>query len=134
MSQAWNCLVSSGLQMTISKDDHNYLASLNSNHSYTLASYVYSYGEQPPTIPRPVPLELVSDRSEPNRGPAWYKMLSYNKTVILPEGWLSVPNSQRRARHLDPPIDGISAFKRKGIAQPGEKPWVCNWPDTYLEL
>ncbi|SPQ27040.1 c2fbb224-f5f0-483a-b1bc-e245fbda6f6d [Thermothielavioides terrestris] len=131
MSQAWNCLVSSGLQMTISKDDHDYLALLNSNHSYTLASYVYSYGEQPPTIPRPVPLELVSDRSEPNRGPAWYKMLSYNKTVILPEGWLSVPNSQRRARHLDPPIDGISAFKRKGIAQPGEKPWFHLRPAEY---
>jgi hypothetical protein len=63
-------------------------------------------------------------------------MLSYNKTVIVPSHLLD-PNgsstSQQNARRVAS-IAGRSNFKRKGVAQPGDKPWVCNWPGTYLEL
>ncbi|KAK4111306.1 hypothetical protein N656DRAFT_697563, partial [Canariomyces notabilis] len=133
LSAAWNCrIVISGLYLTVSKANDEYSVSLNCNHSFTLLEHVYSYGTQPPLIQQPVALGLVSDKHEPNRGPAWYKMLSYNKTVILPESFLSsATNSRQKIRQVN--IDaGMASFKRKGVAQYGDKPWVCNWPDTYL--
>ncbi|KAL2133785.1 hypothetical protein VTI74DRAFT_1682 [Chaetomium olivicolor] len=139
LAQAWNCrLVVAGLYLTVTREDGDYRASLNCNHSYTLLNNVYSYGEQPPLIQKPVTLELVSDKFEVSRGPAWFKMLPYNKTVILPESSLSSlgasSGAQLRARHGASASTGIPNVKRKGVAQPGERPWVCTWPDTYLEL
>jgi hypothetical protein len=136
LSQAWKCnQVISGLQLAVFKDDRDYLASLDCNHSLTLMNNVYAYGQQPPLIEKPVTLELVEDKFEQHRGPAWFKLLSYNKTVILPEGLLNASgSSQQQARHVASISAGISNFKRKGVAQPGEKPWICNWPNTYLEL
>jgi hypothetical protein len=124
------------MHLTVVEDGGGYRASLDSDHSFTLINNVYAYGEQPPLVDKPVTLELVSDKFEPSRGPAWFKMLSYNKTVILPS-YLLDPNgsstSQQNARRVAS-IAGRSNFKRKGVAQPGDKPWVCNWPGTYLEL
>ncbi|KAK4154337.1 hypothetical protein C8A00DRAFT_14505 [Chaetomidium leptoderma] len=138
LSQAWSChVVISGMHLTIDRDGNDYRASLDCNHSFTMLNNVYSYGEQPPLVLKPVTLDLVADKFEPSRGPAWFKMLSYNKTVILPEGWLSATgdsNSQPKRRHIASIGEGVSNLKRKGIAQPGDKPWVCNWPNTFLEL
>ena len=153
LAQAWNCrLIMVGLQLTISKEGDNYKASLDCNHSYTIMNHVYAYGEQPPLIQEPVKLQLVKDKFEMNRGPAWFKILSYNKTVILPENWLLNPMSggtdefvEKRSlvgvekRYLggggggfDPPFGDLN--KRKGVAQAGDRPWICTWPETYLEL
>jgi len=138
LSQAWNCrFVISGMTLRVTKDKGDYHALLDYNHSFTSTGNVYAYGEQPPLIENPLTLELVQDKFEPSRGPAWFKMLSYNKTVIVPEGFLVSghdSNARKRARHAITVGAGMPDFKRKGIAQPGEKPWVCNWPDTWLEL
>ena len=138
LSQAWNChLVFSDLRLTVSRKDGEYRATLDCNHSLTLSNNIYSYGEQPPLIQEPVTLQLVRDKLEPTRGPAWFKLLSYNKTVILPEAWLDSPGSAsapQRLRHAPLLGPDMANFKRKGIAHRGDKPWVCTWPDTYLEL
>ncbi|KAG7286147.1 hypothetical protein NEMBOFW57_008450 [Staphylotrichum longicolle] len=128
LSQAWNCnLVISGMHLTVLKEGNEYRASLDCNRSYTLMNNVYSYGEQPPLIEKPVTLDLVGDKFEPSRGPAWFKMLTYNKTVIVPEGVLGSSsgsaNAQQVARHAGAVNSGISNFKRMGILKRGEKPW-----------
>jgi hypothetical protein len=148
LAQAWQChLVISGLRLTIAKTKENtpgdYTAAVTCNTTNTVANHVYSYGEQPFLIEKPAALELVNDTYDPGRGPAWFKSLSYNKTVIIPEGALS-PGSpegvKQRIRRNGPgggpgkyPM-GASDFKRKGIISEGAKPWICNWPETYLEL
>ncbi|KAH6843040.1 hypothetical protein B0I37DRAFT_393373 [Chaetomium sp. MPI-CAGE-AT-0009] len=139
LSQAWSChLVISGMTLSVEKDRDDYCASLDFNRSLTMMDGLYSYGEQPPLIPKAFTLELVEDKFEPSRGPAWFKMVSYNKTVILPEAWLGSSgddsDSWKRSRYVASIGAGISNFKRKGIAQPGDRPWVCSWPNTYLEL
>ncbi|KAK3333855.1 hypothetical protein B0T19DRAFT_139126 [Cercophora scortea] len=149
-SKAWGCYFSAmtGMYMTIDKQTANkpgeYTFSLHCNQSLTLAANFYSYGEQPPQISQPLTLELVTDILEPTRGPAWFKMMPYNKTMILPEAVLSSTGSSsvsaQRIRDLAPRNDGrkdgsrMGDFKRKGVAEQGDKPWICNWPDTYLEV
>ncbi len=132
-SPAWSChLTIYGLRLTVNKTKENslgdYTATITFNQTHTMANHVYSYGEQPYLMDNPVSLELVNDTSE-RHGPAWFKQLSYNKTVIVPAGALSRTNKRIR----DKPRGG-GDFKRKGIIQPGDKPWICTWPDTYLEL
>lgn len=138
LSPAWSCrVVMSGLYLTVNGNNDEYTVSLDCNHNYTLLNHTYAYGTQPPLVQEPVTLDLVTDKSEPNRGPAWFKMLSYTKTVILPERVLSTSGSsegaQRTARHVTM-VPGMANFKKKGVAQSGERVWVCRWPETYLEL
>ncbi|KAK0617187.1 hypothetical protein B0T14DRAFT_538789 [Immersiella caudata] len=148
LAQAWQChLVISGLRLTIAKTKENspgdYTATVTCNTTNTVANHVYSYGEQPFLIEKPATLELVNDTYDPGRGPAWFKSLSYNKTVIIPEGALS-PGSPEGAKQRirSGPGGGPGGgpgkfpgdFKRKGIISEGAKPWICNWPETYLEL
>ncbi|KAK4105169.1 hypothetical protein N658DRAFT_503354 [Parathielavia hyrcaniae] len=138
LSQAWNCnLVISGMTLTVTQDDDKYRASVNSNLTLTVMNNVYAYGEQPPLIQEPVTLDLVGDKFEPSRGPAWFKVMPFNKTVILPESVFGSPdasNSQNQARYAGSINARGSNLKRKGIAQPGDKPWVCKWPNTHLKL
>ena len=162
-AQAWKCTIANQMSMSLtvvnlSFDTPNgplYGITVNCNESATYENNVFYYGEQAPSIPTQTTLQLVNDTLDPNRGPAWFKMLPYNKTVIVREDFLSVPNSQPSSaasdgsnskrdaerRHSNDGVtgwgDGLSsAFGRKGanIAQVGEKPWVCTWPDTILEL
>ncbi|KAL2015930.1 hypothetical protein VTK56DRAFT_4520 [Thermocarpiscus australiensis] len=137
LSQAWNCqLILRGMQLTVSKSNGEYTVTLGCNQSSTLKNNLYSYGEQPPLIEEPATLELVRDKFEANRGPAWFKVLKYDKTVIVPEAALSSSSSspRKRARQPTPAEGGMAGFMRKGTARPGDKPWVCHWPDTYLKL
>jgi len=144
LAQAWQChLVISGLRLTIAKtkDDPsgNYTATVTCNTTNTVANHVYSYGQQPFLIDKPAVLDLVNDTYDPGRGPAWFKSLSYTKTVIVPEGVLSAGSSAssnkiRRDRGPGKFPIGAADFKRKGIISEGAKPWICNWPETYLEL
>ncbi|KAK0709723.1 hypothetical protein B0T26DRAFT_743085 [Lasiosphaeria miniovina] len=131
-SQSWGCyFVISGLYMTISRNSNA------AGSDYSVSNNVYSYGEQPPLVENPVSLELVNDTVETGRGPAWFKMLPYNKTVVLPAGALSPSTSvsNQRIRRLASAYDpGIGDFRRKGVLGPGDTAWVCTWPNTYLEL
>lgn len=134
--RAWNCdAIMAQLTMSIrrksdSTDVTAYALDLNYNHSYTTDSNVYSYGVQPPSL-TDQQMELVDDTFEPSRGPAWALALPYEKTVILPEQFLSYSDGDDQAQRRS--MFGFD-FKRKGLAQSGEKPWICTWPSTILEI
>lgn len=138
LSRAWNChIILSGMRMTVTKEGKDYHASLNCSRELTTEGNTYAYGQQPPLFEEPLKLKLVRDIFEAGRGPAWYNRVKYNKTVILPESWLDSdqdPISLKRALHAATSSSGMPSFKRKGIADPGDKPWICTWPDTWLEL
>jgi len=150
-SKAWTCMVIPAqyyLEVNRNpdpaKDKGEYSVTVNCNESWTMENNVFSYGEQPPVIQNPATMSLVIDTSEPGRGPAWYHVAPYTKTVIVRESDLPAPGSNptatsknRRTRRNGPPGLGgvqIKDFKRMGVIQPGEKPWVCNWPQTFLQI
>jgi hypothetical protein len=127
------------MTMTIQKTPvGDYTLNMACNQSFTLANNVYSYGEQPPLFPGPVPLNLVNDTFQPGRGPAWFRMMPYNKTVIIPGPVLQPTTNPSQAAKMVKRFgdygNGAAEFKRKGVAQIGDKPWICTWPETFLEI
>ncbi|KAL3420772.1 hypothetical protein PVAG01_07217 [Phlyctema vagabunda] len=91
---------------------------------------VFPYGAQPPTLSVAQVMSLVIDSQDTNKGPAWFFQLPYNKLVVLPESSLSTTStSKREANKYNMPDD----FMRRGVAQPGDKPWFCYWNGTLLE-
>ncbi|KAI6450963.1 hypothetical protein MCOR08_010492 [Pyricularia oryzae] len=138
---AWSCSIIFGLgaamTMDVRKESDKYSVSIGANETLTINNGLYAYGTQPQVIQGTHILQTVNDLLEPSRGPAWFKMLPFNKTVIVPEGMLSAtsPNSAARFRRaLNPPVFGPNDFRHKWAAQPGDKPWICTWPDTLLEI
>ncbi len=144
---AWNCnLLYAGLSLTVSPrpgepDTSSYSFKFGYDDSKTLNQGVYSYGMQPPSTSNPPRLRLVEDSLEPDRGPAWSFQTLYNKTVIVPEQFLSADDaddsddaggSTSKRFRRDEFIFGED-IHRKGVAKPGEKPWVCYWENTLLE-
>lgn len=139
LAQAWQChLVISALRLQITKTKEDslgdYTAAITCNTSNTVANNVYSYGEQPFLIEKPAALELVNDTFDTGRGPAWFKMITYTKTVIVPEGSLKDDSPKHRIRNAGKYPMGSGDFKRKGIISEGAKPWLCTWPETVLEV
>lgn len=148
-AQAWNCnQVFAQLSLHIDKlsetpSTSQYAMSLHYNESFTIESNEYSYGMQPPKV-NDVTMLLVTDINEPTRGPAWAFEVAYNKTVIIPEGLFpgsSSSSSSKRGSAPPPPPQGGGGgfpgggdFKRKGLAQSGDKPWICSWDGTILEV
>ncbi|KAL1840024.1 hypothetical protein VTJ49DRAFT_895 [Mycothermus thermophilus] len=134
LSQAWTCqIVTEAWHVTIYKDDNGYRATLNSSHFDTLRDNTYNYGQQPLVVEEPFALQLVTDTLELKRGPAWYQRLYHDKTVIMPEAALGSPqtssNATRRA------VAGAALkVKRQEPLQPGEKVWICTWPNTTFDL
>ncbi|KAK5626198.1 hypothetical protein RRF57_001913 [Xylaria bambusicola] len=116
-----------------STDVTAYALDLTYNHSYTTDSYIYSYGVQPPSL-TDQQLELVNDTFEPSRGPAWALALPYEKTVLLPEQFLTYSSSDKNEDEVQRRTVFGFDFKRKGLAHSGEKPWICTWPSTILEI
>jgi hypothetical protein len=96
------------------------------------------YGAQPPIVNQAKVLRLVNDTEYPDRGPAWFFQMPYNKVVVVSEGALTAPGtSSKRDNHERDGSGGHSAgsfLGRKGVAQPGEKPWFCYWNGTLLEV
>lgn len=139
---AWSCniIFGFGAAMTIEvkKQSNDFSISIGANQSLTIKNGLYAYGTQPQVLEGTHTLQTVTDLLEPSRGPAWFKMLSFNKTVIVPENMLfattfNSPNKRRR-QTLSPPTFGPNDFRRRFAAQPGDKPWICTWPDTLLEI
>lgn len=104
-------------------------------------SDLYTWGTQPPTIEDPIQMRLVKDTSELEWGPAWFGHFVYNKTVIIAEDrFPNVGSASKRKRDfvLDDPINDnpINDFRRAGVigAQVGDRPWICEWPGTMLEV
>lgn len=91
------------------------------------------YGASAPYITPAMNMELVNDTFDLDRGPAWFRMLPYNKTVVVAEDLLSVTAAKKvRQNPGGPP--SVGNFQRKGVAQTGDKPWICTWPDTFVEM
>lgn len=154
-AQAWNCnQVFAQLTMSIKHlqnqpETSQYSMSIDFNSSYTIEDNVYSYGMQPPSV-HDVQLLLVTDVNEPGRGPAWAFEAVYNKTVIIPESLFPSPTSaasstatstsskSKRDNNLGFPPPDLDipggTFKRKGLAKDGDKPWICRWDGTILEV
>jgi hypothetical protein len=136
--RAWNCdAIMSQLTMTIIRrpnalDIAAYALDFTYNSSYTKDTFVYMYGVQPPSL-IDQQLQLVNDTFERSRGAAWAFALPYNKTVILPEEYLT-PYSNATSDPVQRRMMFGFDFKRKGLAQSGEKPWICTWPGTVLEV
>jgi len=135
---AWNCdAIMAQLSITVTHNPEApdltaYALDLQYNSSYTLESYVYSYGVQPPSLHNQQ-LRLVTDVFQSEKGPAWAFAVPYNKTIILPRLFLSSPQSDKSGRDMQRrmyPYD----FKRKNLAQAGDRPWICTWPATTLEV
>ncbi|CRK13844.1 hypothetical protein BN1723_002062 [Verticillium longisporum] len=71
----------------------------------------------------------------------WYDgkpQFALNKTVIIAEdrfpnvGSMSSKNTVKRNWGLEPPTD----LKGKGVigTNAGDRPWICTWPGTLLEV
>lgn len=144
-SKAWDChFVQSGMYLAVENSASNgYTFTINSNHSWTMSNNQYSYGVQPALLVNPGALVLVNDSFETNRGPAWFQSFPYNKTVILQQDSLNITTTEgttkmrRRWSRKDYNRGDYNKDYNKGKgwkAQPGDKPWVCNWPQTVFEL
>ncbi|RSM14548.1 hypothetical protein CEP52_001328 [Fusarium oligoseptatum] len=104
------------------------------------------WGIQPPDDLPPQLMVLVNDTSQTDLGPAWWFSTTYNKTVIVPEK--EFPPYGKRKRGWDDDDDDDDddnddkypppyphRFKKQSIhAMVGEKPWICTWPSTSLEI
>lgn len=151
-SNAWSCdIVFSQLMISLTKLNGNpptnsYAVNLSCNQSLTINEGRFSYGTQPPCFNENHTMELVTDLYEPELGPAWFFQMPYDKIVILPESFLSLNDASIEAseffshREKRFRIDSgysfseSSKFQRKGVADPGEKPWICTWGGTLLEV
>jgi hypothetical protein len=91
----------------------------------------YPYGTQPPVLSQAQVLSLVIDSQDPERGPAWFFQMPYNKIVIVAEDALTAPNT-KRSSNLRSTIT-TQDLLRKDVAQPGDMPWFCYWNGTLLE-
>ncbi|KAI1265312.1 hypothetical protein F5Y18DRAFT_417082 [Xylariaceae sp. FL1019] len=123
-----------------------YVIDFSHNKSLTLDANFYAYGVQPPDFSvTNITLNLVNDTFQLTQGPAWAFAVPYTKTILVPEPYLQAPGStsveedkhyahQARGRHLRPRMQYGQDFKRRGVAQPGDKPWICTWPETILEM
>jgi hypothetical protein len=138
-SVAWSCNIPmtipyqisiSGLPDASSNLDNNEINLAYGNNSF---GGWYAYGAQPPLLPGPEILNLVIDSQDPERGPAWFFELPYDKVVILPAGTFTAGNTKRHVQDRDSnhALDGFT--DRKNVVQPGDKPWFCYWNGTLLE-
>ncbi|KAF9876006.1 hypothetical protein CkaCkLH20_06452 [Colletotrichum karsti] len=145
-SQAWTCNIPfTSYVMSVSRianelpiSDYTLkLTTFNDSDSNDKFN-MFSWGTQPPLIIDPLKMRLVNDTSEPGRGAAWFAQMTYNKTVIVAEDrfpGVSTPRPSSKKRWNGPPPSS-GDFSRKGIkgAQAGDRPWICTWPGTLLEV
>lgn len=145
---AWSCQIAFQQAMALTLEitrnapqlgrDGTYDVSLQTNYTNTpdgsSDNVNLMYGASAPSITPAMNMELVNDTFDLDRGPAWFRMLPYNKTVVVAEDLLSV-TAAKKIRRQDPgPPPTVGNFQRKGVAQTGDKPWICTWPDTFVEM
>lgn len=145
-TSAWSCnIVFSQLmtfEMVITRNapqlgkDGAYEVFMGSNASHGPEPSLLSYGSSSPAINPSMSMELVNDTFDVSRGPAWFRMTPYNKTVVVSEDLLSADTSSAQVKR-EPGggmFNTVGNFQRKGIASAGDKPWICTWPDTLVEV
>ncbi|KAH6608797.1 hypothetical protein Trco_002143 [Trichoderma cornu-damae] len=94
----------------------------------------FLWGTQPPNVFSET-LLLVNDTLEPRRGPAWWLKVTYDKKVVVAEESLS-PQT-KRWDNLGGTVGDYDAIRVKAPsigAKNGDKPWICTWPHTTLEI
>ncbi|KAL8392417.1 hypothetical protein RB595_002564 [Gaeumannomyces hyphopodioides] len=139
---AWTCGLAfspaiMAMVMTVSGGDNGnpYKVSMSTNDSLPAGMGAYSYGAQAPLLPPGTfAMRTVNDTLEPSRGPAWFKMLPFNKTVFISESNFPAKPSSSSRKLLRRAAPSFDEMKRKISAQPGDKLWACTWPDTVLEI
>jgi hypothetical protein len=134
-TSAWSCSIPGFPQLDMeitglpTSDDlmDNEMALTYSNSTPS----VFPYGTLPPTVPQAQVMTLVNDSAYPQKGPAWWFQIPYNKIVVLQEDLLSGDGSMSK-RSVGPTAQGFE--QRRGVAQPGDYPWFCYWNGTLLEV
>jgi len=147
-SKAWDCATGADLSLNIS--------SLGSNGPVISVSYpqppktVIRYGAQPPQLDDTAPLKLVFDKSDFNKGPAYYFTHDYNKTIVVRESDMPKVSSKSKrslgglskrwlahdTRFRDTLLherDEESKWSEDETASPTDRPWYCFWNGTTLE-
>lgn len=136
-SSAWSCAIPPALpyEMTITNiPASDNLSNIEIRLDYGNASVEYlAYGAQPPILTEHKVMRLVEDSNYPERGPAWFFQAPYNKVVILPESALTASPSTLKRSGKSKRRTPSEFLGRKGVAQPGQMPWVCYWNGTLLE-
>ncbi|KAL6886694.1 hypothetical protein HDV57DRAFT_491129 [Trichoderma longibrachiatum] len=94
------------------------------------------WGTQPPNLYSKAMI-LVNDTQEPRRGPAWWLQVTYDKVVVVEEN--AFPAKVKRWSSLGrPTVADYDVIRSKSSAsvgaKDGDKPWICTWPDTTLEV
>lgn len=147
-SQAWTCNIPfTSYVMSVSRianelpiSDYTLkLTTFNDSERNDANVNMFSWGTQPPLIIDPLKMRLVNDTSEPSRGAAWFAQMTYNKTVIVAEDrfpGIRTPKQASKKRWNGPPPNSGDFGSRKGVkgAQAGDRPWICTWPGTLLEV
>lgn len=94
----------------------------------------FIYGDQIPVLrDEEYPLQLVSDNTAPENGPAYFFYTTFDKLVIIPGEDISDPHLSARS------MDDSALFQRssnrsgKVQSQPGDLPWFCWWNTTHIE-
>ena len=118
-----------------------------------------TWGALPPLMSEPVQMRLVRDLFEQGRGPAWWGRWVYNKTTIIQADRMQAAKRGKRNRAPEKDVGGGGGGGKRGGAgdhsrnssdaypappdvffsasvppEEGQKPWICTWPDTVLEL
>lgn len=109
---------------------------------------MWSYGTQPPNLDGQKVMTLVRDFDDPEYGPAWFFQVPYSKVVVLQEHvfeGLIVKAVDEDGEKFEYPLKKRTGTtrgtqkrdphdrRRKGVANPGDKPWFCYWRGTLLE-
>lgn len=134
-SNAWTCSIQPALPYQLDVQGIPASSPLSDNeitlgYGNNTVNYL-PYGAQPPVLNQAQVLGLVTDSQDPERGPAWFFQVPYNKIVVVPESMLSISNNKRQFPQDQTTSEFMS--NRKGTAQPGDMPWVCYWNGTLLE-
>ncbi|KAM0286797.1 hypothetical protein ACHAQH_000817 [Verticillium albo-atrum] len=143
-AQAWTCNIPFTIYaMAVTKLPNgtpisDYTLQLTLSNSSTFSA-LYNWGTQPPTIDDPIRMRLVKDTDAPELGPAWFGQVAYNKTVIIAEDrFPNVGPSSAKLRTVKRgwSQDTTKHLRGKGVigTNPGDRPWICTWPGTLLEV
>ena len=110
----------------------------------------YRYGAQPPTLSNRVNASLMTDKYDPEKGPAYFFQAEYDKLVVLPFDRLIAPSAKRSLfsrgagagaeseiedlrDQMFERDDPLLQVRSSDCPKPRDKPWFCFWNSTIVE-
>ncbi|KAJ5104044.1 hypothetical protein N7532_004573 [Penicillium argentinense] len=132
LKSAWMCMNKpNNIEITIDEGSNGHHSIIFPNPTPTSS---YTYGPQPPYMTQPtIPLGMAIDTSDTSLGPALFFVAKFDKLVVVPESKFQGSSISARSWPGDDSFVS-SLLSRKGVAQPGEKPWFCWWNQTQMEF